>query len=104
MDLTLSSTFGTQASASVVLPLAGGHGDVRVSLVPGEKAGEGDGAVGLYRTSQYVKLRASGTHQDAGAPDVDEQPLLDEVLGVIWQQRTLADELHPALDGELRLP
>lgn len=104
MDSTLSSTFSTQASASVVLPLAGGHGDVRVSLVPGEKAGEGDGAVGLHRTSQYVKLRASGTHQDAGAPDVDEQPLLDEVLGVVWQQRTLADELHPALDGELRLP
>lgn len=88
----------------MVLPLAGGHGDVRVSLVPGEKAREGDGAIGLHGTGQHVKLRASGTHQGAGALDVDEQPLLDEVLGVVWQQRTLADELYSALDAKLRLP
>lgn len=88
----------------MVLPLAGCHGDVRVSLVPGEKARQGDGAVGLHGTGQYVELRASGTHQAAGAPDVDEQPLLDEVLGVVGQKRTLAEELHSALHAELGLP
>lgn len=104
VDSTLSSAFCTQASASVVLPLAGGDCNVHVSLVPGEKAGEGDGAIVLHGTGQHVKLRTSGTHQGAGTPDVDEQPLLDEVLGVVWQQRTLAEELHSALDAKLRLP
>lgn len=88
----------------MVLPLAGCHGDVRVSLVPGEKARQGDGAVGLHGTGQHVELRSSGTHQAAGAPDVDEQPLLDEVLGVVRQQGALADELHSALHAELGLP
>lgn len=88
----------------MVLPLAGGHGDVHVPLVPGEKAHEGDGAVGRHRAGQHVKLRASRTHQGSGALGVDEQPLLDEVLGVVRQQRTLADKLHPAVDAELQLP
>lgn len=99
----LRSTFRLQPSASVVLPLAGGHGDVRVSLVPWEKAHEGDGAVGRHRTGQHVKLRASRTHQGAGALGVDEEPLLDEVLGVVRQQRPLADKLHAALHAELQL-
>lgn len=77
---------------------------MRVPLVPGEKAPKGDGSIRLNGTGQHIKLRASGTHQGAGALDVEEQPPADEVLGVVRQQRALADELHSALDAELRLP
>lgn len=100
-----SSSFHTPTahSASVVLPLARGHSYVGVLLVPGEEVCEGQGAVGLHRAGQDVELRAAGPHQRVGAAQVNEQPLLEEVLRVVGKERALAHKLHPALDVKLGL-
>ena len=87
----------------MVLPLARRHGDVGVLLVPGEEAGDGQAGVSLHGASDQVELGAPGPHQRVGAAQVDEQPLLEEVLGVVRQQGPLADELHPAVHLELGL-
>lgn len=82
----------------MVLPLASGHCNVYIFLVPGEEAGESQAAVMLHGTGQQVKLRPTGAHKSVGTADIDEEPLLEKVLGVIGEQRPLADELHPALN------
>lgn len=90
-------------STPVVLPLAGGHGNVCVLLVPGEETGECEGAVELHGSGQHIQLGPAGAHEGAGATDVDEQPLLEEVLGVVGQQGSLADKLNAPFDLKLWL-
>ena len=86
-----------------MLPLACRRGDVGVLLVPGVEPGDGQAGVGLHGAGDQVELRAARSHQRVGAAQVDEQPLLQEVLGVVGQQGPLADELHPAVHLELGL-
>ena len=87
-----------------MLPLACAHSQVGVFLVPGEEVVEGQGAVEQHTASQQVELGAPGPHHGVGAAQVDEEPLLKEVLGVVREERALAYELHPALHLKLRLP
>jgi len=91
-------------SAPVVLPLACSYSQVGILFVPGEEVVEGQGAVEQHAASQQVELGAPGPHQGVGAAQVDEEPLLKEVLGVIRKERALANELHPALHLKLGLP
>lgn len=88
----------------MVFPLARSHCDAVVLLVPGEEAGEGQGAIGLHGASQQVELGAAGPDQYVGTGQVDEQPLMEEVLGVVGKQGALADKLYPALHLKLWLP
>lgn len=90
-------------STSVVLPLARGRRNARVLFVPREDAGESEGSIVLHRAGQHAELWPAGTHQAVGAAEVDEEPLLEEVLGVVGQQRSLADELYAAVNLVLRL-
>jgi len=83
---------------SVVLPLASGQCNACVLFVPGEEASESNTAVGLNGASQHVKLRATWTHYGTGTSEVDEEPLLEKMLGVIRHQRSLTYKLNPALN------
>ena len=87
----------------MVFPLARRRGHVGVLLVPGEEPGDGQGGVGLHGARDQVELGAPRSHQCVGAAQVDEQPLLEEVLGVVREEGALADELHPAFHLELGL-
>ena len=91
-------------SAPMVFPLACSYSQVSVLFVPGEQVVEGQGAVEQHAASQQVKLGAPGPHQSVGAAQVDEEPLLKEMLGVIREERALAKEVHPAIHLKLRLP
>lgn len=82
----------------MMFPLASGHSNVCILFVPREESGESKGAVRLHRTSQYIKLCSSGARKGISTTKVDEEPLLEEVLGVIRQQRPLADKFNPALN------
>lgn len=87
----------------MVLPLTSGHRNVCVLFVPREEPGEGESAVGLHGTSQHVQLRPSRAHKHIGTLEVDEEPLLEQVLGVVGQERSLTDKLDPALHLEFGL-
>lgn len=86
-----------------MFPFASGQCDACISFVPREETNESDVAVGLHGTGQHVELRAARTNQGAGAAQVDEEPIPEEMLSVIRQQRALTDKLHAALNLELRL-
>lgn len=87
-----------------MLPLAGGHCNVSIFLVPGEEAGEGQAAIVKHGAGQQVELCPSGTHQVVGTAQVDEEPLLEKVPSVVGKEGSLADKLHPALNFKLWLP
>lgn len=87
----------------MVLPLAGGVGDVGVLLVPGEEAGEGEGAVRAGAAREQEELGAAGPEQQARAAEVEEQPAAQEALRVVGEQRALPHELHTPLHLELRV-
>lgn len=91
------------SSALVVLPLAGSSGYVQVFLQPGEKVRELHGAVGAHRACDQVELRAPGLHQRMRTAQVQQQPLLQQVGGVVRQQRAALNELHLSFHLELRL-
>lgn len=97
-------------STPVLLPLASGGSDVGVLLVPGEETAERHGTAGPHRACQHVELRAARPNKGAGAADVDQKPLLQQVTGVIGQQWPLAHKLHTPfhfhfhLQLHLRLP
>lgn len=90
-------------SAFVVFPFARGRGDVQVLLEPREQTGQLDGPVCTHGSRYQVELRTPGTNQSVRAPEIDEQPALDETGGVVREQRPALDELHRAFDRQLRL-
>lgn len=105
-ELVFMSSFcaASSHSAFVIFPLASGYCNVVVLLVPGEEVGEGQGAIGLHSARQQVELCPPRAYQGVGAAQVDEEPLLEEVLGIVGQERALADKLNPALHLKLWLP
>lgn len=86
-----------------MLPFTSGCGDVHILLVPGEHMFERYGPLGHKYSGDEVQLSTARTYQRVSAAQVDEQPLLQKAVGVVWEQRALEDELNAVFDLKLRL-
>lgn len=65
--------------------------------------GEGNDAIRQHGAREHVKLGASGTHQSTGTSEVDEEPILQQMLRAKRQQGALTNKLDSTLNLKVQL-
>lgn len=80
--------------ALVVLPFTRSWGYMNILLHPGEKMHQLHCTVRTCCARDQVKLRAAGAHQRMRTAHVEQEPLLQQVGGVVGQKRAALNELN----------